>query len=174
MRTLKLLSVLLVCLALSAVSVYRSRETTYEMNQNALGFYMDQLALRHELGDIDAVTDFPSALAPRLTLLYWNAGTNDPPIYNGGTVYAATDEGQTFKILPDGSWEDLQASFDQLPENEKSTVRQLSGEEDYSAVYSAAADLRKREERFPGGPEMIRLLAGDASAAGLFREFREN
>ncbi|MBR3008494.1 MAG: DUF4011 domain-containing protein [Stomatobaculum sp.] len=69
---------------------------------------------------------------------------------------------------------ELQAAFDQLPENEKSTVRQLSGEEDYSVVYSAAADLRKREERFPGGPEMIRLLAGDASAAGLFREFREN
>ena len=108
------LPVSLVCLALSAVSIYQSRKTAYEMNQNALGFYMDQLALRHELGDIDVVTNFPSALAPRLTLLYWNAGAEDARTYNGGAVYAATDEGQTFKILPDGSWEDLQASFDQL------------------------------------------------------------
>ena len=108
------LPVSLVCLALSAVSVYRSRETSYAMNQNAFSFYMDHLALRHELGDIDAVTDFPAALAPHLTLLYWNAGTNDPPIYNGGTVYAATDGGQAFKIFPDGSWEETQASFEQL------------------------------------------------------------
>ena len=38
------LPVSLVCLALSAVSVYRSRETSYAMNQNAFSFYMDQLA----------------------------------------------------------------------------------------------------------------------------------
>ena len=108
------LPVSLVCLALSAVSVYRSRETSYEMNQNALSFYMDHLALRHELGDIDAVTDFPSALAPHLTQLYWNAGTDDSHINNGGAVYAARDGGRAFKILPDGSWEEAQASFDQL------------------------------------------------------------
>ena len=104
----------LVCMVLSAVSIYQSRKATYEMNQNALGFYMDQLALRHELGDIDAVTNFPSALAPRLTLLYWNVGAEDARTYNGGAVYASADEGQTFKILPDGSWEDSQTAFDQL------------------------------------------------------------
>ena len=108
------LPVSLVCLALSAVSVYRSRETSYAMNQNAFSFYMDQLALRHELGDIDALTDFPAALAPGLTLLYWNAGADDSHVYNDGTVYAASSAGQTFKILPDGSWEEAQVSFDQL------------------------------------------------------------
>ena len=108
------LPVSLVCLALSAVSVYRSREATYEMNQNAFSFYMDHLALRHELGDIDAVQDFPATLAPHLTLLYWNAGINDSRIYNDGAVYAARDEGQAFKILPDGSWEETQFSFEQL------------------------------------------------------------
>ncbi len=108
------LPVSLVCLALSAVSVFQSRKTAYEMNQNALSFYMDNLAIRHELGDIDAVTDFPAALAPHLTLLYWNASAPDSRVYNGGTVYAAMGEGQTFKILPDGSWEEAQISFDRL------------------------------------------------------------
>lgn len=108
------LPVSLVCLALSAVSVYRSREATYEMNQNAFSFYMDHLALRHELGDIDAETDFPAALAPHLKLLYWNAGENDSRAYNGGAVYTAKDDGRTFKILPDGSWEEAPVSFDQL------------------------------------------------------------
>ena len=108
------LPVSLVCLALSAVSVYQSRKTTYEMNQNAFSFYMDHLALRHELGDIDAVQDFPAALAPHLTLLYWNAGAGDSRVYNGGAVYAALDGGQAYKILPDGSWEEEQTSFDQL------------------------------------------------------------
>lgn len=108
------LPVSLVCLALSAVSVYQSRKTTYEMNQNAFSFYMDHLALRHELGDLDAVKGFPAALAPHLTLLYWSAGEGDSRVYNGGAVYAALDGGQAFKILPDGSWEEEQTSFDRL------------------------------------------------------------
>lgn len=108
------LPVCLVSLVLSAVSVDQSRKSTYEMNQNAFSFYMDHLALRHELGDIDAVANFPAGIAPYLTLLYWNAGTDNTQVYNGGAVYAATAAGPAFHILPDGSWEEAGLSFDQL------------------------------------------------------------
>ena len=84
------------------------------MNQNAFSFYLDEIALREELGDIDIVSDFPSSLAPRLTLLYWNAGAKDSRAFNSGSVYVARENGAAYKILPDGSWEEAQPSFDQL------------------------------------------------------------
>ena len=110
----------LVSLVLSAVSVYQSRKTAYQMHQNAFAFYMDHLALRHELGDIDAVKDFPAALAPHLALLYWNAATEDARVYNGGTVYAAMGTGKTFKIRQDGSWEASRVPFDELKQEDHS------------------------------------------------------
>ena len=108
------LPISLVCMALSVISISQSRKTTEEMNQNAFSFYMDHLALRNELGDLDALKDFPAALAPHLTLLHWNVGLGDSRVFNGGSVYAATDEGKTFRILPDGSWEEALTSFDRL------------------------------------------------------------
>ena len=104
----------LVCLVLSAVSIYQSRESSYSMNQNALSFYLDQVALRHELGAIDVVKDFPASVAPSLTVLYWNAGSSDSRDYNGGSVYASLDGEETFKILPDGSWEKAEQTFAEL------------------------------------------------------------
>ena len=108
------LPVSLVCLVLSVVSIYQSRASTYEMNQNALSFYLDEIALREELGDIDIVSDFPSSLAPKLTLLYWNAGANDSRVFNGGSVYVAMEDEAAYKILPDGTWEPMDRSFSEL------------------------------------------------------------
>ncbi|MBQ7535110.1 MAG: DUF4011 domain-containing protein [Stomatobaculum sp.] len=70
--------------------------------------------------------------------------------------------------------EQLQSVFDQLPENEKSVVRQLADGDSFHKARAAAATLRKREEKFPGGPDMIRLLADDASATAIFKEFLES
>jgi len=107
----------LVCLVLSGVSIYKSRAATYEMNQNALSFYLDQLGLRHELGDIDVTKDFPASVASSLTLLYWNTGSGDPSDYNGGSVYASMDGEKTYRILPDGVWEEAEKSFSQLKQS---------------------------------------------------------
>lgn len=109
------LPVSITCLVMSLVSLGQIRETTYSMNHNALSFYLSQVSLRHELGDIDALKDFPSALAPRLTLLYWNSGAQgDDQAYNGGSVYVSADGKGTYIIHPNGSWEKTDKSFEEV------------------------------------------------------------
>ena len=118
----------MVCLALSVVSICESAESTREMNQNALSFYMDELALRHELGAEDYLSDFPSSLAPHLVLLYWNAGDSNAGAYNNGSVYTARDDGQAFRILPDGTWKAEDQSFEALKEARYSFLWEKDGQ----------------------------------------------
>ena len=122
------LPVSIVCLALSVISVYESAESTREMNQNALSFYMDKLALQHELGAADYLSDFPASLAPHLTLLYWNAGSNDANTYNNGCVYASQDDGQAYIILPDGTWKAESQSFEELKKARYSFLWEREGQ----------------------------------------------
>ena len=104
----------LICLSLSVISVFQSAEATRLSHQNSLSFYVDQVALRHELGDIDILSDFPSTLSKSMTLLYWNSGSRDPGAYNGGSVYVSRDGEEAFLVRPDGAWEKTDESFSAL------------------------------------------------------------
>ncbi len=122
------LPVSLVCLALSAVSIIQSREAVNSMSQNALSFYLNQVALRQKLGDIDVMTDFPAGLAPSLTLLHWNAAQPDARVDNGSNVFVSKDGERAFLILPDGTWKEEERSFASLKQERNSFLWEKDGE----------------------------------------------
>ncbi len=108
------LPVSLISLALSAISVFQSAEATRTANQNAFSFYIDEVALRNELGDIDVISDFPATLAKSMTLMYWNTGSKEPGSNNGSSVYVSRDGEQAFIVHPDGTWDVTDKSFSEL------------------------------------------------------------
>lgn len=108
------LPVSLVSLALSVISVFQSAEATRTANRNAFSFYIDEVALRNELGDIDVVSDFPATLSKSMTLMYWNTGSKEPDSNNGSRVYVSRDGEQAFLVHPDGTWEVAEKSFSEL------------------------------------------------------------
>ncbi len=122
------LPVSLVCLTLSVVSICKSREAVDSMSQNAFSFYLDQVALRQELGDIDVMTDFPAGLAPSLTLLHWNAPQPDVRADNGSSVYVSKDGEQAFLILQDGTWREEERSFASLKQERNSFLWEKEGQ----------------------------------------------
>ena len=122
------LPVSLVCLVLSAVSIHKSREAVQGMNQNAFSFFLDQVALRQELGDIDILSDFPASLAPSLTLLHWNAAQNDVRVDNEGSVYASRDGEEVFRIFRDGTWREEERSFASLKREKNSFLWEKEGQ----------------------------------------------
>lgn len=122
------LPVSLVCLVLSAVSIYKSREAVQGMNQNAFSLFLDQVALRQELGDIDILSDFPASLAPSLTLLHWNAAQNDVRVDNEGSVYVSRDGEEAFRIFRDGTWREEERSFASLKLEKNSFLWEKEGQ----------------------------------------------
>ena len=118
----------LVCLAFSTVSIYKSREAVNSMNQNAFSFYLDQVALRQELGDIDILSDFPASLAPSLTLLHWNAPQNGVRVDNEGSVYVSRDGEEAFRIFRDGTWREEERSFASLKRERNSFLWEKEGQ----------------------------------------------
>ena len=104
----------LVSVALSVVSIVRSTETGRQMAENGFSFYLSQIALREELGDLDIRRDFPETLARQVTPLYWNAWESAPYKGHGGNVYLTQDGEQAFLAKEDGSWETVSASFGDL------------------------------------------------------------
>ena len=108
------LPVSLICLALSIVSVYQSARSTYAANQNAFSMYIDQIALRQELGDIDILQDFPASLAQGVKILYWDARAENPSMDNGASVYVSQGGQEAFLVHQDGTWESTEDSFETL------------------------------------------------------------
>ncbi len=111
------LPVSLISLILSAVSVFQSAEATRTANQNAFSFYIDKVALRQEMGDIDVLSDFPATLSKSMTLMYWNTGSREPSTSNGGSVYISRDGEEVFLVRPDGTWEKTGEPFSVLKQS---------------------------------------------------------
>ena len=104
----------LISLVISVISVSQSMHTSYEIGYNGMSFFLDQIALRQELGDIDIIRDFPGELSAHLCMLYGNAWAEDPGNGNGGSVYTTKDGKQAFLVHSDGAWEVSDQPFDEL------------------------------------------------------------
>ena len=104
----------LISVALSVVSISRSIQSAYELGNNGFSFYLDEIALRHELGDIDVLSDFPSTLAQNLVPLYWDASSSRQTEGHGGNVYVSADGEQAYLVKKDGSWAAVDEPFSSL------------------------------------------------------------
>ena len=104
----------LISVALSVVSISRSIQSAYELGNNGFSFYLDEIALRHELGDIDVLSDFPSTLAQNLVPLYWDASSSRQTEGHGGNVYVSLDGKQAYLVRKDGSWAAVDEPFSSL------------------------------------------------------------
>lgn len=105
-----------VAVALSIQSAFQGAAIIELTSKNGFLTYVEKVALRHELGDLDVVSDFPVTLADVLSplnLVMEDSGT----VAHGGKVYASRDGKEAFLIHADGTYEKADEPFDALAQS---------------------------------------------------------
>ena len=106
----------IVAIVLSLLSAFQGADLTKQTSRNGFLAYVDKVALRHELGDLDVMRDFPTALADTLAPLNLVIQTNGLAEH-GGSVYVSRDGKEAFLIHADRTFEKADTAFDVLAQS---------------------------------------------------------
>ncbi len=104
----------LTAIALSVLSAFQGAELLNSSDKNGFSAYVDKIALRHELGDLDVLTDFPATLAEVMAPLNLVAQGDEIYVPHGGKVYVSRDGEEAFLIHLDRTYEKAVESFKKL------------------------------------------------------------
>jgi len=103
----------LVAIALSIQSALQGAAINELTSKNGFFSYLEKVTLRHELGGLDVLSDFPAVLADVLAPLNL-VREKDGTVEHGGKVYVSRDGKEAFLVHADGTYEKADASFDTL------------------------------------------------------------
>ena len=103
-----------IAVVLSLLSAFQGARMGNENARNGFFFYVEKIALRHELGALDVMTDFPATLADTLAPLNMALQSDEVYARHGGKVYVSRDGKEAFLILADKTFEKTDTPFDEL------------------------------------------------------------
>ena len=106
----------IIAIVLSLLSAIQGADLTEQTSKNGFLAYVDKVALRHELGGLDVMSDFPATLADTLAplnLVLQNQGITE----HGGRVYVSRDGKEAFWIHANRTYEKANESFDVLAQS---------------------------------------------------------
>lgn len=117
-----------IAVVLSLLSAFQGAEIANENARNGLFFYVEKIALRHELGDLDVMADFPATLADVLAPLNMALQNNEVYAQHGGKVYVSRDGKEAFLILADRTYQKADTPFDLLAQSKYCYVWQAENQ----------------------------------------------
>ena len=116
-----------VAIALSIQSAFQGAAISDLTSKNGFLTYLEKVALRYELGDLDVVSDFPATLAEVLSPLNL-VQEEGVTAEHGGKVYVSRDGEEAFLIHADGTYEKADESFDTLAQSKYAYLWQVENQ----------------------------------------------